>query len=214
MRSFASAKGPLTTVRFPPANLMRAPLALDWSPERSSSTPAFASSSLYFVMAAMSCSSGIIPASESLLALTIIMNRIVRSPCCFGDAAAGFRLARPGVNPPSTVRRTRRRETDTPSVVDRLVDRGPEIGDDVRTARRIPQALRHEDRDHVLLRIHVGGGAVAAVPAEPARDTRQIVAPGDDGQTEAPAAAVPEAGEEVRSSLLFGGDMVRRHQLD
>jgi hypothetical protein len=46
-------------------------------PARSSKIPAFAISSLYFVIAAMSLLSGITPASESLLALTNIMNRIV-----------------------------------------------------------------------------------------------------------------------------------------
>src|SRR5688572_6775873 len=41
----------------------------------SSSTPAFTSSSLYFAMASRVFSSGITPASVSLLALIIIMNR-------------------------------------------------------------------------------------------------------------------------------------------
>src|SRR5215469_5329701 len=59
---------------------MRVPFELDFSPARSSSTPAFASSSLYFIIAAISVSAGMTPASESLLALTIIMKRIGTSP--------------------------------------------------------------------------------------------------------------------------------------
>src|SRR5262249_4572831 len=55
---------------------MRAPFELGCRPERSSSTPAFASSSLYLPISPMSVSSGMTPASESLLALTIIRNRI------------------------------------------------------------------------------------------------------------------------------------------
>jgi hypothetical protein len=57
--------------------LIRAPFELGCNPARSSKIPPFAISSLYFVIAAMSLLSGITPASESLLALTIIMNRIV-----------------------------------------------------------------------------------------------------------------------------------------
>src|SRR6267154_2318750 len=81
MSSFASAKGPSITARFAPTYLTRQPLELGWSPEASSSTPAFCSSSWYFAMSAMSFSEGIAPASESFVALTIIMNRIVISPC-------------------------------------------------------------------------------------------------------------------------------------
>src|SRR5947207_10741014 len=87
------------TVFFPPENLIRAPFELGWSPARSSSTPALASSSLYLVIAEMSSSVGITPASESLFAFTIIMNRIVVFPfrllflvisaCQYGSAAKG-----------------------------------------------------------------------------------------------------------------------------
>jgi hypothetical protein len=59
---------------------MRQPLLLGCSPEPSSSMPAFASSSWYFAISAMSFSSGITPASESLVALTMIMNRTIASP--------------------------------------------------------------------------------------------------------------------------------------
>src|SRR5262245_62129250 len=58
---------------------MRAPLALDWSPAPSTMTPAFTSSSLNFAIAPSISSEGILPASESLLALTITMKRIVFS---------------------------------------------------------------------------------------------------------------------------------------
>ena len=36
----------------------------------------------------------------------------------------------------------------------------------------------------------------------------RVVAPGDDGHTEAPAAAVAEAAEERRGRLLFGDEVV------
>src|SRR6266404_6883 len=77
MSSFASVKGPSTMVRLPPENLMRVPLELGWRPARSSSTPAFMSSSLYLPIADRRASLGITPASDSLLAFTIIMNFMV-----------------------------------------------------------------------------------------------------------------------------------------
>src|SRR5215469_14705608 len=78
--SFDSAKGPSTTVRFSPENLMRAPWELGCRPARSRSTPAFSSSSLYLPITERSSSLGILPASESLLAFTIIMNRMDVAP--------------------------------------------------------------------------------------------------------------------------------------
>src|SRR5713226_4190176 len=112
MSSFASAKGPSITVRFPPEYLMRQPFELGCSPEASSSTPAFKSSSWYLVIAAMSFSSGMMPASVSLLALTIIMNRIVAPPCGFGF---GARLpdGLDRLNQALLMRRTRRSQIDT-----------------------------------------------------------------------------------------------------
>src|ERR1017187_7905759 len=77
MSSLVSVKGPSMTLRLPPENLMRAPLELGWSPAPSTRTPAFTSSSLYLPIAEISSSLGITPASESLLAFTIIMNFIV-----------------------------------------------------------------------------------------------------------------------------------------
>src|SRR5436190_5679258 len=61
----------------------REPFELGCNPDRSSRTPAFISSSLYLVIAAMSSFEGMTPASDSLLAFTIIMNRIVLSPSEF-----------------------------------------------------------------------------------------------------------------------------------
>src|SRR5439155_198363 len=72
--SFDSVKGPSMTVRFPPANLTRAPSALGWRPERSSRTPAFASSSLYLPIAASSSSLGSWPGFGS--PLIIMRNRM------------------------------------------------------------------------------------------------------------------------------------------
>src|SRR6266542_3956678 len=75
--SFDSVKGPSMTVRFPPENLTRAPSALGWRPERSSRTPAFASSSLYLPIAASSSSLGSWPGFGS--PLIIKRNRMVLS---------------------------------------------------------------------------------------------------------------------------------------
>src|SRR5471030_2153957 len=62
---------------------MRQPFELGLSPEASTSTPVFTSSSWYFCIVARSFSPGMAPASESWVALTMIMNRIVLSPCKF-----------------------------------------------------------------------------------------------------------------------------------
>src|SRR3989454_12300846 len=78
MSSFASVKGPSTTVRFAPEYLTRHPLELACSPEASSRTPAFCSSSWYFAISVRIFSCGMTPASESFVAFTMIMNRIVR----------------------------------------------------------------------------------------------------------------------------------------
>src|SRR5579864_4180465 len=80
MSSLVSVNGPSMTVRLLPENLMRKPLELGWSPARSSSTPAFISSSLYLPIAEKSSSPGMTPASDSLLAFIIIMNFIFVTP--------------------------------------------------------------------------------------------------------------------------------------
>src|SRR2546421_7992920 len=64
------------TVRLEPANLMRAPFELACSPSPAFMTPAFAISSLNFIIAFSNSGLGITPASESLLAFTITMNLI------------------------------------------------------------------------------------------------------------------------------------------
>src|SRR5260221_11868342 len=88
MSSLVSVKGPSTTVRLLALeNLMRAPFELGWRPERSSSTPAFISSSLYLPIAESDASLGITPASDSLLAFTTIMNFMVIAP---SKAHCGF----------------------------------------------------------------------------------------------------------------------------
>src|SRR2546427_12954503 len=80
MSSFASVNGPSTTVRFWPEYLTRHPFELACRPEASSKTPACCSSSWYFAISLRIFSCGMTPASESLVAFTIIMNRIVLSP--------------------------------------------------------------------------------------------------------------------------------------
>src|SRR4030095_14562013 len=69
--SLVSLKGPSVTVRLLPENLTRAPLELGCRPSPASMTPALASSSLYLPISSRSFVSGITPASESLVALTI-----------------------------------------------------------------------------------------------------------------------------------------------
>src|SRR6266446_216889 len=166
MSSFASAKGPSITVRFAPEYLTRQPFELGFKPEASSSTPAFCSSSWYFCISDISFSAGITPASESLLALTMIMNRIVFSVGLGARPPDGFRSDE---NLALSARRTRLREIDRLNelllIVDRLVGRGPEIAIDRRSDRRFPDALGHEDAGHVLPGVGVPGRAVAAVPA-------------------------------------------------
>src|SRR6267378_617007 len=215
MSSFASAKGPSTTVRLLPEYLTRQPLELGFKPDASSSTPAFCSSSWYFCISDISFSEGITPASESFVALTIIMNRIVISPLSWGGGSGRFGRMK---SLALTLRRTRLCEIDRVNelflVVDRLVGSGPEIAIYGGGHRRLPDALGHEDAGHVLPGVGVPGRAVAAVPAVGPDRPRQIVAPGDDGHAEAPAAVVPEAGKEIRNRLLLRGDVVGRHQLD
>src|SRR4029077_15403178 len=80
MSSLVSAKGPSTMARLPPENFRRVPLELGCSPARSRSTPAFSSSSLYLAILLSSSSLGMTPASESLLAFTIIMNFMLFLP--------------------------------------------------------------------------------------------------------------------------------------
>src|SRR6478736_5406426 len=66
--SLASENGPSTNERPAPLNTMRLPLELGCRPSPASITPAFTSSSLKFI---------ILPASESLLALTKTITFIV-----------------------------------------------------------------------------------------------------------------------------------------
>src|SRR6478672_10392904 len=78
---------------------------------------------------------------------------------------------------------------------------------------RMAEDLRHENRDHAFCRIRRPGRTVATVPAVPPGYRRHIVTPGDDRDAEAPAVAVPEAGEELRHGLLLRGDLIRGHRL-
>jgi hypothetical protein len=59
---------------------MRQPFRVGFSPLASSSTPALAICSLQSAIAVSISSDGMTPASESLVALTRIMNRIAVSP--------------------------------------------------------------------------------------------------------------------------------------
>src|SRR5437870_2154842 len=112
MSSFVSVKGPSIMVRLPPENLMRVPLELGWRPAASRRTPAFISSSLYLPMADRSSSLGILPASESLLAFTIIMNRMVLSPCG-SDSELALGRFQPRARPRPIWQRTKGCQIDT-----------------------------------------------------------------------------------------------------
>src|SRR5580704_13038277 len=81
MSSFVSANGPSVTVVVPSENLTRAPFELACRPSAASITPAFTSSSLYFIISLSSSWLGSTPASLLLSALTMTMNRKVLSPC-------------------------------------------------------------------------------------------------------------------------------------
>src|SRR3954462_12815793 len=90
--SLVSANGPsMTVLLLPGPNFTRTPFEDACSPSPASMTPAFTSSSLNFVMAVRLFSSGRTPASDSLFAFTITMNRISVSPLVFRGAAAAFR---------------------------------------------------------------------------------------------------------------------------
>src|SRR3989442_14321035 len=82
------------------------------------------------------------------------------------------------------------------SVIDRLVCGRPEVEHDRRQTPRSWTALRHEDTDHVLARVHVQRCAESTVPAEAPGHSGNIVAPGHDRKAEAPATRVPEVFEE------------------
>src|SRR5215203_6002828 len=68
------------TVRWGPSKATRAPLADGCSPSPASMMPALTSSSLYVPIASSRSVEGIMPASLSVVALTITITRIVRSP--------------------------------------------------------------------------------------------------------------------------------------
>ena len=68
------------TLRLSPENRTRLPLDVGCNPSPASIMPAFTSCSLYFPIASMSSLLGGTPASESFVAFTITMTRIVNSP--------------------------------------------------------------------------------------------------------------------------------------
>src|SRR5262249_38364127 len=84
INSFDSVNGPSITVRLVPSKRTRLPLELACSPSPASMTPAFTNSSLNLPIAARISGPGRTPASDSLLAFTMTMTRIVVSPFGFG----------------------------------------------------------------------------------------------------------------------------------
>src|SRR5436309_266375 len=74
-------------------------------------------------------------------------------------------------------------------------------------------ALRHEDTDHVLARVHVQRGAERTVPAEASGHAGNIIPPGHDRKAQAPATRFPEVFEERRGRLLLGRQVISSHEL-
>src|SRR5437588_4201103 len=77
IRSLVAANGPWLTLGAFPEYLIRAPFDVGCRPSPASMTPAFTISSLNLPIAVSISVLGITPASVSLLAFTITMNRIV-----------------------------------------------------------------------------------------------------------------------------------------
>src|SRR3954470_2692530 len=88
MTSFASANGPSVTFALPPGNETRAPIDGGCRPSPPSITPAFCSSSLYFIIAAPALASGSVPgfALSYPFGIMIIMNRMVLFSSWMGSA--------------------------------------------------------------------------------------------------------------------------------
>src|ERR1700723_47159 len=103
MTSLASAKGPSVTITFPPETRTRAPSAVGPSPPLPSIVPAFVSSSAAFAIASISSLGG---GPCFSVCLTIIMNRIVRSPLLVLVGKPIFRAVSTGRNWPLYMRRT------------------------------------------------------------------------------------------------------------
>src|SRR5438105_637831 len=84
------------TARLPPENLTRAPSALGSSPARSTSSPAFLSSSLYLPIAARSSSLGTAPGAGSPLIINItrIAGLLLTAELGFGCPVASVGLPR------------------------------------------------------------------------------------------------------------------------
>jgi hypothetical protein len=98
-------------------------------------------------------------------------------------------------------------------IVDRLVNRSPEIAVDGRKKRK-GRALSHEDCDKILLRIGPPGCAVPAVTSIATGICRYVVAPRDDAYAETPSTIVEIATEKSGSSFLCSGQVVRGHGFD
>src|SRR5882762_11094141 len=102
----------------------------------------------------------------------------------------------------------------SPLVVDRLVDRGPEVETDVRGTWGSPGALGHQDTNHVLLGIRIPGRAQAAVPAEFSDGPGHVGSPGNNRYAEPPAVAVKVARDQTGPRFLLWRQLVGCHGLD
>ncbi len=78
--SLVSANGPSITVRFLPANRTRLPFDVGCNPSPASMMPALTNSSLKWPIAVRIVSSGIAPASDAHVALTITISCLVGAP--------------------------------------------------------------------------------------------------------------------------------------
>src|SRR5215203_2858195 len=101
MSSLASVNGPSTIVGLPPENSTRNPCLLGLRPSPESMTPASTISWLYAIIASISSRLGSAPASVSVSAFRMIMNRILVAPSMW------VRIG------PTPIRRTEGRRIDT-----------------------------------------------------------------------------------------------------
>src|SRR5882757_7737895 len=75
----------------------------------------------------------------------------------------------------------------SPSIIDGLIGQGPEIQHCTRWLRRIRHPLGQQNSGEILGGDGIPRRALAPIPAEPARHIAEIVTPGEDRETHAPA---------------------------
>ena len=100
------------------------------------------------------------------------------------------------------------------SVLDRLVNRRPEILAHVWLDRGSPCPLGHENSYQVFMGVGIPRRAQPAVPTETPDRLRHVFASGDDAHAQAPSVSVKVAGDQSRYRLLSRRELIRGHDLD